>query len=107
MLPAKVTGLRHFPIEKGCTEEISGIISRNNSFIQTCEGTKAQGRGYPRCSAALSVVQIVMKRNSHFTFHAFLHATTLDTAALYYCQASSAQTGYSSVCHKKNPHQNH
>lgn len=77
MLPAKVTGLRHFPIEKGCTEEISGIISRNNLFIQSCEGTKAQGREHPRCSVPLSIVQIVMKRNPHFTFHAFLHAMTL------------------------------
>lgn len=56
MLPAKVAGLRPYPIEKGCTEEISGLISRNKSFIQNCEGTKAQGRGYPRFSAALGTV---------------------------------------------------
>ncbi|RMC18706.1 hypothetical protein DUI87_04602 [Hirundo rustica rustica] len=32
-----------------------------------------------------------MKRNSHFTLHAFLHAMPPDTAALYYRQVSSAE----------------
>lgn len=62
MLPAKVTGLASYAVEKGCTEEISSLISRSNSFTQNLKGTKAQGGRYSRCSAALSTVRTVQEK---------------------------------------------
>lgn len=62
MLPEKVTGLASYAVEKGCTKEISSLISRNNSFTQNLKGTKAQGGKYSRCSAALSTVRTVQEK---------------------------------------------
>lgn len=62
MLSVKVTGLRSYSIEKGCTEEINSLISRNNSFTQNLKDTKALGRRYPRCPAALSTVRTAQEK---------------------------------------------
>lgn len=62
MLSAKVTGLGSYSIEEGCTEEINSLISRNNSLTQNLKDTKAQGRRYPRCPAALSTVRTAQEK---------------------------------------------
>lgn len=64
---AKLMGLGFYSIEKGCAEEISSLISRNNSLAQNLKGTKVQGRRYLGCSAALSPVLTAQEKE--FSLH--------------------------------------